>query len=162
MKKLFISLPVIGRTKEAIEDSIYCMKNVAELMFDEKLELIDEELELINEYIKDITFKDVKQSAYYSAKFIEILSQSDYLIAIDPESNREQLLSDNWFILTYPIEKRYIETRDFKCFDDLSKLSNKKIYFDDLGRQFTFKPRGVRVLNEVKYTKDGLALRKVL
>lgn len=126
MKKLFISLPVIGRTKQNIENSIVCMKKVAELMFDEELELIDGELELIDSYVKDIPLflidyqMDVEKRAIYSAKFLELLSQADYLIAIGPNTIGEQLI-DMWNIASYPIETRYIETRDFKCFDDIGR-----------------------------------------
>lgn len=41
MKKLFISVPMKGRTQEAIEYSMQKMKKIAEAVFEEELEVIE-------------------------------------------------------------------------------------------------------------------------
>ena len=56
MKKLFISCPMKGRTREAIEESFNTMHKIAEIMRGEKLEVIqsyieDEPPEGVNERI---------------------------------------------------------------------------------------------------------------
>ena len=41
MKKLFVSVPMVGRSDEAIRESISRMKKIAEAYWNEELELID-------------------------------------------------------------------------------------------------------------------------
>lgn len=76
MKKLFVSVPMRGRTKENIKRSIECMHKIAEIAFGEELELIDS-------YIEDNPPMDSKQSIWYLGKSIELLAQSDYFIGVD-------------------------------------------------------------------------------
>ena len=53
MKKLFVSVPMKGRTEEEIKASIQKMKKIAEIYEGEELELIDS-------YIEDNPPKDSK------------------------------------------------------------------------------------------------------
>ena len=54
MKKLFVSVPMKGRTEEEIKASIQKMKKIAEIYEGEELELIDS-------YIEDNPPKDSKE-----------------------------------------------------------------------------------------------------
>lgn len=76
MKKLFVSVPMKGRTKENIKHSIECMHKIAEIAFGEELELIDS-------YIEDSPPKDINESIWYLGKSIELLSQADYFIGVE-------------------------------------------------------------------------------
>lgn len=76
MKKLFISCPMNGRTKEQIQKSMTIAKKCAELKFDEEFEVIDS-------WIDEEPPKDVKnQRMWYIGKSIELLSQADCCVLV--------------------------------------------------------------------------------
>lgn len=75
MKKLFVSVPMKGRTEENIRKSITKMHKIAEA-------IMGEELELIDSYVEDNPPKDSKNSVWYLSKSIEWLAQADVFITI--------------------------------------------------------------------------------
>lgn len=76
MKKLFISCPMKGRTRENIEKSMDKMHKMAELIF-------DQELEVIQSYIEEEPPKNVNERIWYLGKSILLLSEADYYIGVD-------------------------------------------------------------------------------
>ena len=76
MKKLFVSVPMKGRTEEEIRASIEKMKKIAEVYEGEELELIDS-------YIEDTPPETNKQAIWYLGKSIEKLATADVFIGID-------------------------------------------------------------------------------
>ena len=76
MKKLFVSVPMKGRTDEEIKASIAKMKNIAEAYEGEALELVDS-------YINENAPADNHQAIWYLAKALEKLSEADVFIGID-------------------------------------------------------------------------------
>lgn len=76
MKKLFISVPMKGRTEEAIRASIAKMKKIAEAYEGEELELIDS-------YVEDKPPVSGKQAIWYLGKSLEKLSEADVFVSID-------------------------------------------------------------------------------
>ena len=76
MKKLFVSVPMNGRTEEEIRASIAKMKIIAEAYEGEQLELIDS-------YVADNPPADNHQAIWYLAKALEKLSEADVFIGID-------------------------------------------------------------------------------
>lgn len=76
MKKLFVSVPMKGRTEEEIKASIQKMKKIAEIYEGEELELIDS-------YIKDNPPKDSKEAVWYLGESLKKLAQADVFIGID-------------------------------------------------------------------------------
>jgi hypothetical protein len=75
MKKLFISCPMKGRTEENIRNSMERMHKIAEIIFDEKLEVIPT-------YIEDNPPENVAQAVWYLGESIKKLSGADYFIGI--------------------------------------------------------------------------------
>lgn len=75
MKKLFISVPMKGRTEEEIKASIQKMKKIAEIYEGEELELIDS-------YIEDNPPKDSKEAVWYLGESLKKLAQADVFIGI--------------------------------------------------------------------------------
>lgn len=75
MKKLFVSVPMKGRTEEEIKASIQKMKQIAEIYEGEKLELIDS-------YIEDNPPKDSKEAVWYLGESLKKLAQADVFIGI--------------------------------------------------------------------------------
>ena len=71
MKKLFVSVPMKGRTEEEIKASIQKMKKIAEIYEGEELELID------SCYIEDNPPKDSKEAVWYLGESLKKLAQAD-------------------------------------------------------------------------------------
>lgn len=76
MKKLFISVPMRGRTEEKIRKSMQKMHKIAEAVF-------EQELEVIPTYIEDKPPENVKQAVWYLGRSIQLLAEADYFIGID-------------------------------------------------------------------------------
>jgi hypothetical protein len=76
MKKLFVSVPMKGRTEEEIKASIQKMKKIAEIYEGEKLELIDS-------YIEDNPPKDNNEAVWYLGESLKKLAQADVFIGIN-------------------------------------------------------------------------------
>lgn len=75
MKKLFVSMPMKGRTEEEIKKSIQKMKKIAEIYEGEELELIDS-------YIEDNPPKDSKEAVWYLGESLKKLAQADVFMGI--------------------------------------------------------------------------------
>lgn len=76
MKKLFVSVPMKGRTEEEIKASIQKMKKIAEAYEGEELELIDS-------YIEDNPPQNNNQAIWYLGESLKKLAQADVFIGID-------------------------------------------------------------------------------
>ena len=75
MKKLFVSVPMKGRTEEEIKASVAKMKNIAEAYEGEELELIDS-------WVEENPPADCNVSVWYLGKSIEKLAEADVFIGI--------------------------------------------------------------------------------
>ena len=75
MKKLFVSVPMKGRTEVEIRASIEKMKKIAEIYEGEELELIDS-------YIEDNPPKDNNQAIWYLGESLKKLATADVFIGI--------------------------------------------------------------------------------
>lgn len=75
MKKLFVSVPMKGRTEEEIKASIQKMKKIAKIYEGEELELIDS-------YIKDNPPKNNNEAVWYLGESLKKLAQADVFIGI--------------------------------------------------------------------------------
>ena len=75
MKKLFVSVPMKGRTEEEIRKTIDKMKKIAEIFEGEELELIDS-------YIEDNPPKDNNQAIWFLGESLKKLAQADVFIGI--------------------------------------------------------------------------------
>ena len=76
MKKLFVSVPMKGRTEDEIKASIQKMKKIAEIYEGEELELIDS-------YIEGNPPKDNNQAIWFLGKSLEKLATADVFIGIE-------------------------------------------------------------------------------
>lgn len=107
MKKLFVSVPMRGRTEEAIRASIEKMKKIAEIYEGEKLELIDT-------YIEDNPPENItNQGAWYLAKSLEMLAEADVFIGIDDSwswkgCEIENSVASAYGIKNYRIRAEYV------------------------------------------------------
>ena len=76
MKKLFISCPMKGRTEENIKKSMERMHKLAEIYF-------DQELEVISSYIEDNPPENINQSIWYLGRSIQMMSEADFFIGVN-------------------------------------------------------------------------------
>lgn len=116
MKRLFVSVPMKGRTEEEIKTSIQKMKKIAEIYEGEELELIDS-------YIEDNPPKDSKEAVWYLGESLKKLAQADVFIGIDEAYDWngcyiERDTAQRYGIKTYMASARYV-------IDDYSALVQK-------------------------------------
>ena len=116
MKKLFVSVPMKGRTEEEIKESIQKMKKIAEIYEGEELELIDS-------YIEDNPPKNSKEAIWYLSESIKKLAQADVFIGIRESFDWngcqiERETAEKYGIKAYAIPVRYV-------IDDYNALLNK-------------------------------------
>ena len=116
MKKLFVSVPMKGRTEEEIKASIQKMKKVAEIYEGEELELIDS-------YIEDNPPKDSREAVWYLGESLKKLALADVFIGICESydwngCSIEMGTANKYGIKTYTIPVRYV-------IDDYNALINK-------------------------------------
>lgn len=76
MKKLFISCPMKGLSDEAIKKLRDDLKTIAEIIFEEELEVIDS-------YISEDAPENTNAPIYYLGESIKKISEADYYIGID-------------------------------------------------------------------------------
>ena len=106
MKKLFVSVPMKGRTEEEIKASIQKMKKIVEIYEGEELELIDS-------YIEDNPPKDSKEAVWYLGESLKKLAQADVFIGICESYDWngcciERETADKYGIKAYAIPVRYV------------------------------------------------------
>ena len=76
MKRLFISCPMKGRTEENIKKSMEQMHKIAEIVF-------DQELEVIPSFIEDAPPENANQAVYFLGKAIQLMSEADFFIGVE-------------------------------------------------------------------------------
>lgn len=106
MKKLFVSVPMKGRTEEEIKASIQKMKKIAEIYEGEELELIDR-------YIEDNPPKDIKEAVWYLGERLKKLAQADVFMGIWESYDWngcciEMETANKYGIKAYTIPARYV------------------------------------------------------
>lgn len=116
MKKLFVSVPMKGRTEEEIKASIQKMKKIAEIYEGEELELIDS-------YIEDNQPENSKEAVWYLGESLKKLAQADVFIGIHESYDWsgcqiERETAEKYDIKAYAIPVRYV-------IDDYNALLNK-------------------------------------
>lgn len=76
MKKLFISSPMKGLSEKDIKELRESMRKIAEIIFDEKFEVIDS-------YIKEDSPENTNAGLYYLGESLKKMAEADYYIGID-------------------------------------------------------------------------------
>lgn len=74
-KKLFISCPMKGRTEDAIRHDMERMHKMAEIVF-------DQELEVIHSVVEDEPPKGVNQPIWFLGESIKKMAEADYFIGM--------------------------------------------------------------------------------
>ena len=116
MKKIFVSVPMKGRTEDEIKASIQKMKKIAEIYEGEELELIDS-------YIDDNPPKENNEGVWYLAESLKKLAQADGFMGICESYDWigcqiERETAERYGIKSYALPAKYI-------IDDYNALLNK-------------------------------------
>lgn len=106
MKKLFVSVPMKGRTEGEIKKSIQKMKKIAEIYEGEELELIDS-------YIEDNPPKDSNEAVWYLGESLKKLAQADVFMGICESYDWdgcciERETAESYGIKAYAVSARYV------------------------------------------------------
>jgi len=125
MKKLFVSVPMKGRTDAAIKDSMEKMKQIAEIAFGEELEVIPTH-QPIPEYISD----DLpNKNLWCLGRSIQYMAQADYFIGVEWSSvyfgcniEREIAVIYNIPIFTISIDESKNIFPDIQSDDAITRL----------------------------------------
>ena len=122
-KKLYISCPMKGRTEENIRKSMEKMHRIAEIVF-------DQELEVIPTYTEDKPPESAKAAIWYLGRSIQLMADADYFIGIKYDSfykgcNIERNIADEYGIKSVLINHRQL-------MPDLSEVERK--YYEALDR----------------------------
>lgn len=116
MKKLFVSVPMEGRTEEEIKTSIQKMKKITEIYEGEELELIDS-------YIEDNPPKDSKEAVWYRGESLKKLAQADVFIGINDAWDWNECYIENDVASRYGIKNYHIPAQ--YVINDYNSLCNK-------------------------------------
>lgn len=103
MKKLFVSVPMKGRTEEEIKCSITKMHRIAEVYEGEELELIDS-------WVDETPPANCNVSAWYLGKSIEKLAEADVFIGIDDNIHAPGCAVERQVALNYGIKCYIVPT----------------------------------------------------
>lgn len=116
MKKLFISVPMKGRTEENIRKSIERMHKIAEVVF-------EEELEVIPSYVEDKPPKDSQQAIWYLGESIKKLAEADYFIGIRWQDHFKGCSIETDIAYKYGIQSYFVEVELFPDAIDIMRKS---------------------------------------
>lgn len=81
MKKLFVSIPLKGRSKEEIQDSLDKIKEAAEGLLDEKVELLHSEVKDVPDF--GTGEEDAREALKFLSKDLDMMADADYFATID-------------------------------------------------------------------------------
>lgn len=102
MKKLFISCPMKGRTEENIRKSMEKMHRIAEIVF-------DEELEVIPSYVEDKPPENSQQAIWYLGKAIQLMAEADYFIGVEYQDFFKGCDIENSIARAYGIRSTHVK-----------------------------------------------------
>jgi hypothetical protein len=105
MKKLFISCPMKGRTEENIRKSMEQMHKIAEIVF-------DQELEVILTYIEENPPENNNQAVWYLGKSIQMMAEADFFIGVDFSEHFKGCNVERDVARQYGIRSTYINMYD--------------------------------------------------
>jgi hypothetical protein len=105
MKKLFISCPMKGRTEENIRKSMEQMHKIAEIIF-------DQELEIIPSCIEDHPPENSNQTIWYLGKSIQMLAEADFFIGVEYNEFFNGCMVEGRVAREYGIRSTYVNIHE--------------------------------------------------
>lgn len=105
-KKLFISCPMRGRTETNIRKTIEKMHKIAEIIFEEELEVIDS---YVPEYVAD---KTANKSVCYLGVAIQKMAEADYYIGVYGKDELRGCAIENQVAREYHLKRTFVGSFD--------------------------------------------------
>ena len=105
MKKLFISCPMRGRTDENVKKSMEKMHKMAEIIF-------DQELEVIPSFIEDTPPETTDQRIWYLGRSIQMMAEADYYIGVRWTNGFAGCAVENEVADCYGIARTYVNMEE--------------------------------------------------
>lgn len=105
MKKVFVSIPLKGRSKEQIQDSLDKIKGAAESLLDSEVEILHQDLKDLPDFDK----YDIDDSIEFLGEDLKLMVDADYFATIEC----------NWNYRHCYLEEEVF--RRYKCVDDHRK-----------------------------------------
>lgn len=118
MKKVFISVPMKGRTNTAIEESIKQMHKIAEVIFGEELEPIDNFFDYEDTGVGN-------HSIYCLGEAIKKMSLADYFIGLDYCGCFRGCYMEREVATVYNIPSYYIHMHNIKWLEDAVRIDSE-------------------------------------
>jgi hypothetical protein len=106
MKKLFISCPMKGRTEENIKKSMERMHKMAEIIF-------DQELEVIPSYIEHNPPENNNQAIWYLGESLKKLADADYFIGVSYADHWHGCYIEHQVARNYGIQSTTVDIYEF-------------------------------------------------
>ena len=117
MKKLFISCPMKGRTEENIKKSMKRMHKIAEIVFDQNLEVIPT---LIYETPPEGLKND---SLWYLGESIKRMAEADFFIGVEWGDRFKGCNAEQSIALDYGIKCTFVDYKNLM--PDIVELENQ-------------------------------------
>lgn len=107
MKKLFISCPMRGRTNKDILNTRYKLYRIAQIIFDEELEVIDSYI-----YDGQEAENDSKTAIWYLGESVKKMADADYFIGMSDSYDYKGCQIEHDVAILYDIPKCLIDSKD--------------------------------------------------
>lgn len=105
MKKIFVSIPLKGRSKDQIQDSLDRIKGAVEGLLDNEVEILHQDLKDLPNFDKD----EIEESIEFLSKDLALMVDADYFATIECNYDyRHCSLEEDIF-------------RRYKCADDYAR-----------------------------------------
>lgn len=106
MKKLYISCPMKGRTEENIRKTREKMHKIAEIVFEEELEVIDS---YVPGYVSD---KAANKPVLYLGAAIQRMAEADCYIGVYGKNDLRGCAVENKIAREYHLKRTFVNTFD--------------------------------------------------
>lgn len=113
MKKVFVSIPLKGRTKEQIQDSLDKIKGAVEGLLDSEVEILHQDLKDLPDFDKD----EAEDSLEFLGKDLALMADADYFATIEC----------NWDYRHCCLEEDIF--RRYKCVGDYAREKDNMMKF---------------------------------
>lgn len=108
MKKVFVSIPLKGRSKEQIQDSLDKIKGAIEGLLGSETEILHQDLKDLPDFDKD----DVEDSLEFLGKDLKLMSDADYFATIDCNWDYRHCALEEEVFRRYKCANKYEKERD--------------------------------------------------
>lgn len=113
MKKVFVSIPLKGRSKEQIQDSLEKIKGAVEGLLDSEVEVLHQDVKDLPDFDKD----EAEDSLEFLGEDLKLMADADYFATIDY----------NWDYRHCCIEEDIF--RRYKCVGNYTKEKDNMMKF---------------------------------